>query len=136
MTRCYSELIELPDFDSRFSYLRLDGKVGAQTFGYDRYINQEFYRSSEWKSIRDLVIVRDFGCDLGIIGREIQNRPVVHHMNPITIEDLEHNRAIVMNPEFLVTVSYETHNAIHYGSEPRQVSFVERRPNDTCPWKL
>lgn len=127
--------MDFPDFESRFEYLKLGGQVGIQTFGFERYLNQKFYHSSEWKSVRDLVIVRDLGCDLGIIGREIYSRPVVHHMNPITVDDLERMRSIVLNPEFLITVSHDTHNAIHYGGEPRQIEAVERRPNDTCPWR-
>lgn len=133
--RSFTELMDFPDFESRFEYLKLGGQVGIQTFGFERYLNQKFYHSSEWKSVRDLVIVRDLGCDLGIIGREIYSRPVVHHMNPITVDDLERMRSIVLNPEFLITVSHDTHNAIHYGGEPRQIELVERRPNDTCPWR-
>lgn len=131
----YSELSRLMTFEERFDYLELSGVVGTSTFGFDRYVNQAFYRSKRWKEIRDYVITRDLGCDLGIIGREIYDRPVVHHMNPITLEDLEDETEFLLNPEFLITTTHDTHNAIHYGTKPRE-PWTERRPNDTCPWKL
>ena len=134
--RTYSELIKLPTFEERFDYLRLDGVVGKDTFGFDRYINQRFYRSSEWKRIRNQVIVRDNGCDLGIDEYEIHGRILIHHMNPISIEDLQHMSDLLMNPEYLICVSHRTHNAIHYGDENLIVSApIERRQNDTCPWR-
>ena len=134
--RTYSELIKLPTFEERFDYLRLDGVVGKDTFGFDRYLNQQFYRSSEWKRIRNQVIVRDNGCDLGIDDYEIHGRILIHHMNPISVEDLQHMSDLLMNPEYLICVSHRTHNAIHYGDESLIVTApIERRQNDTCPWR-
>ena len=134
--RTYSELIQLQTFEERFDYLRLDGVVGKDTFGFDRYLNQQFYRSSEWKRIRNQVIVRDNGCDLGIDEYEIHGRILIHHMNPISIEDLQHVSDLLMNPEYLICVSHRTHNAIHYGDENLIVSApIERSQNDTCPWR-
>ena len=134
--RTYSELIKLPTFEERFNYLRLDGVVGKDTFGFDRYLNQQFYRSSEWKRIRNQVIVRDNGCDLGIDEYEIHGRILIHHMNPISIEDLQHMSDLLMNPEYLICVSHRTHNAIHYGDESLIVTApIERSQNDTCPWR-
>ena len=134
--RTYSELIQLPTFEERFDYLRLDGVVGKDTFGFDRYLNQQFYRSSEWKRIRNQVIVRDNGCDLGIDEYEIHGRILIHHMNPISIEDLQYMSDLLMNPEYLICVSHRTHNAIHYGDESLIVTDpIERSQNDTCPWR-
>ena len=134
--RAYSELIQLPTFEERFDYLRLGGVVGKDTFGFDRYLNQQFYRSSEWKRIRNQVIVRDNGCDLGIDDYEIHGRILIHHMNPISIEDLQHMSDLLMNPEYLICVSHRTHNAIHYGDESLIVTApIERSQNDTCPWR-
>ena len=134
--RTYSELIQLPTFDERFNYLRLDGVVGKDTFGFDRYLNQQFYRSSEWKRIRNQVIVRDNGCDLGVDEYEIHGRILIHHMNPISIEDLQYMSDLLMNPEYLICVSHRTHNAIHYGDESLIVTApIERSQNDTCPWR-
>lgn len=134
--RRYSELVLLSTFEERFEYLKLGGKVGADTFGFDRWQNQAFYRSAEWLRVRDLVIVRDNGCDLGIEGRGIGRRIIIHHMNPITIEDIRDAADILLNPEFLICVSHETHNAIHYGDADLLVKdYVPRSPNDTCPWK-
>ena len=134
--RTYSELCQLSTFEDRFDYLRLNGSVGEDTFGFDRYLNQQFYRSREWKRIRDLVILRDNGCDLGIDEYEIHGRILIHHMNPISIEDLQHMSDFLMNPEYLICVSHRTHNAIHYGDESLIVSApIERSQNDTCPWR-
>ena len=134
--RTYSELIQLPTFEERFDYLRLDGVVGKDTFGFDRYLNQQFYRSSEWKRIRNQVIVRDNGCDLGIDDYEIHGRILIHHMNPISIEDLQHMSDLLMNPEYLICVSHRTHNTIHYGDESLIVTApIERSQNETCPWR-
>lgn len=134
--RRYSELILLPSFEERFEYLKLGGEVGAETFGFDRYQNQAFYNSQEWKSVRDKVIIRDNGCDLGIVGREIGRRVIIHHMNPITVEDIRFATDALLNPEFLICVSHETHNAIHYSdAELLLKDFIPRSPNDTCPWK-
>lgn len=135
--RTYSELIQLPTFEERFRYLSLDGKVGAETFGYDRYINQVFYqRSKEWRSIRDFVIIRDNGCDLGVEGYDIFGKIIVHHMNPISIEDIERESEFLLDPDYLICVTHNTHNAIHYGDESLIFkSPIERTKNDTCPWK-
>lgn len=134
--RTYSELITLPTFEERFQYLRLDGSVGAETFGFDRYLNQVFYRSQKWKSVRDHVIIRDNGCDLGVEGYEINGRILVHHMNPITIQDLERESDFLLDPEYLISTIHNTHNAIHYGDESLlpQPPIVRAR-NDTCPWR-
>lgn len=135
--RTYSELSKLKTFEERFRYLELKGMVGQETFGYDRWLNQRFYRSPEWKHVRDLVIMRDNGCDLGIDDRSIYGRVLIHHMNPIRQQDITGLTEILMDPEYLITVSHETHNAIHYGDESLIVPSepVERTPFDTCPWK-
>ena len=137
MIRTYSELIKLPTFDERFEYLKLKGKVGFETFGYDRYLNQNFYKSSLWRSVRNRVINRDMGRDLGVEGYEIYGKIIIHHMNPITINDIEENTSYLMNPEYLICVSYDTHQAIHYGDRNllAEKGLNERFPNDTCPWK-
>lgn len=134
--RTYSELITLPTFEERFEYLRLGGKVGEATFGFDRYLNQIFYNSDEWRSIRDYVITRDAACDLGIPGREIYSRVLIHHMNPITKEDILRRSKFLLDPEYLITTIKNTHDAIHYGDASILVKpLVERTPNDTCPWR-
>lgn len=134
--RTYSELIELPTFEERFQYLQLNGKVGKDTFGFDRYLNQNFYRSIEWKRVRDEVIIRDNGCDLGIEDRLIGNRILVHHMNPIDDKSILDMTDILLNPEYLICVSHQTHNAIHYGDENQLIKLpIIRSKNDTCPWK-
>lgn len=136
--RTYSELITLPTFEERYNYLRLGGRVGEDTFGFDRYLNQAFYQNDkEWKSVRDYVIVRDNGCDLGIEGREIYGRILVHHMNPITKEDLLYRTKYLLDPEYLISTIKNTHDAIHYGDENLLYKLpVERSKNDTCPWRL
>ena len=132
----YTELSKLKTFEERFRYLQLCGEVGAETFGFERYLNQRFYKSAEWKRVRDEVILRDNGCDLGLEGHDICGRILIHHMNPIAVTDIEHCTDILLNPEYLVTVSHNTHNAIHYGDESLLVKApTERKPNDTCPWK-
>ena len=134
--RCYSELIHIPTFEERFEYLKLDGVVGIETFGFDRYLNQRFYHSKEWLIIRDHIISRDLGCDMVMVDREIQGKIYIHHMNPICIKDIELGDPILINPEYLVCMSFDTHNAVHYGSVellPRNP--IIRRPGDTCPWK-
>lgn len=138
MIRTYSELIKLPTFEERFEYLRLNGSVGQETFGFDRYLNQLFYqRSHKWKSVRDFVIIRDNGCDLGVEGYEISGRILVHHMNPITAKDIERESEFLLDPEYLISTVHNTHNAIHYGDESLLIKApVERRKNDTCPWRL
>lgn len=134
--KTYSELITLPTFEQRFEYLKLGGKVGIDTFGFERYLNQAFYNSAEWKHIRDIVILRDCGCDLGIADMEIHGRIIIHHMNPVTIADIRLASDILTDPEFLICVSHYTHNAIHYGSnELLPKEYIPRRANDTCPWK-
>lgn len=134
--RRYSELIRIPTFEERYKYLRLSGLIGESTFGFDRYLNQALYMSKEWKRIRSEIIIRDNGCDLAMDGYDIGEKIIVHHMNPLTIEDVNGRNDDIFNPEYLVCVSHRTHNAIHYGDEsllPKDP--VERRPGDTCPWK-
>lgn len=134
--RSYSELKTLSTFEERYNYLRLKGRVGQDTFGFDRIFNQMFYRSREWKAVRDLVIVRDGACDLGIEGHEIRERIIIHHMNPISLDDIRENSDFLMNPEYLITTIHSTHNAIHYGDEGLlRKAPIERTRNDTCPWK-
>lgn len=134
--RTYSELITLPTFKERYRYLRLKGFVGEETFGYDRYLNQTFYRSREWKDIRDYVILRDNGCDLGIPGREIHSRILIHHMNPITKQDILNRSEFLFDPEYLISTIKVTHDAIHYGDETLLMEEpIIRTENDTCPWK-
>lgn len=124
-------------FQDRFNYLRLDGQVGKDTFGFDRIFNQRFYRSREWKAVRDFVIIRDNGCDLGIEGHEIHGQNIlIHHLNPITLDDIENRTDILLDPEYLITTIHNTHNAIHYGDDGLLVTApIERSANDTCPWR-
>lgn len=134
--KTYSELILLLTFEERFKYLQLNGRVGDDTFGFDRYINQKFYRSAEWKRIRDYIIIRDNGCDLAVDGYEIHGRILIHHMNPITISDIKFSTEYLMNPDYLICVTHNTHNAIHYGDEKQIITgSIVRTKNDTCPWK-
>lgn len=134
--KTYSELIKFPTFETRFEYLQLKGVIGEETFGFDRWLNQRFYKSKEWKSIRDFVIIRDGGCDLAMEGYDIMDRVLIHHMNPVRTNDFIHVTDILTNPEYLVCVSHNTHNAIHYGDKSLLVTApIERRPGDTCPWK-
>ena len=139
--RTYTELIRLPTFIERYRYLRLGGRVGEETFGFDRYLNQVFYKSDEWLEIRDYVIRRDTGngkyCrDLGVRGHDIRERILVHHMNPITKEDILSRSDFLLNPEYLICTIKNTHDAIHYGDESLLITApIERSPNDTCPWK-
>lgn len=135
--RTYSELITLPTFEERFEYLKLSGSVGEETFGFDRYFNQKLYSSPEWKRVRREVIIRDNGCDLGIPDREIFGKILVHHMNPMCLEDIEEHNPDIFNPEYLISTTKETHDAIHYGDNSILLSneLVERKPNDTCPWR-
>lgn len=133
--RRYSELRRLETFEERFDYLRLGGEVGVSTFGFDRYINQDFYRSQEWRSARRDVIVRDNGCDLGIPGREIHTGILVHHINPMTVDDVVHGEDWIINPEFLITTCHDTHNAIHYGDASQlRKEWTPREPGDTRLW--
>ena len=134
--RTYSELIRLTSFEDRFNYLRLLGNVGQDTFGFDRYFNQLFYRSREWKNIRNQVIARDQGCDLGILDRPIYDLAIVHHMNPISIDDIKDATDYLLNPDYLITTTKLTHDLIHYGRDlPPSNELIERKPNDTCPWR-
>ena len=134
--RTYSELIAIPTFEERFKYLQLNGNVGAETFGYDRVFNQRFYSSLEWKRLRDEIIFRDNGCDLGILDRRIMGKILIHHMNPIMLEDIQKSSEFLLNPEYLICTSFETHNAIHYGDENLLFKApIERTKYDTCPWR-
>ena len=135
--KTYSELSTIPTFLERFRYLKLNGAVGVDTFGFDRYLNQVFYSSDEWKRVRREIIIRDNGCDLGVEGFEVNDKILIHHMNPITKEDVLNRNPVIFDPEFLISTSFNTHQAIHYGDENLlPITFlVNRRPNDTCPWK-
>lgn len=134
--KTYTELIQLPTFEERYRYLRLGGVIGEDTFGFDRYLNQLLYTSQEWRSVRNSVIIRDNGCDLGVEGREIYGKVLIHHMNPITVEDIRRREPWIFDPENLITTTLATHNAIHYGDESLlMIAPVERTKNDTCPWK-
>lgn len=136
MIRTYTELKQMPTFEDRYEYLRLHGEVGKDTFGFDRIFNQQFYRSPEWKRAKTAVVVRDMGCDLGDEDHPITGNIIVHHMNPITLKDIQEGSDLLFNPEYLISVSHATHNAIHYGdAELLPKPPVERTPNDTCPWK-
>lgn len=135
MIRTYRELRRIETFEDRFRYLSLRGRVGDSTFGFDRWINQEFYRSHQWRQLRHHVIARDMGCDLGVEGYEIHDRVIIHHMNPMNADDIVHGEESILDPEFLITTTHRTHNAIHYGDEsllPRPL--VERRFGDTKLW--
>lgn len=135
--RCYTDLSQLQTFEERFEYLRLNGVVGRDTFGFDRIFNQRFYTSPEWRRVRDAVIVRDNGCDLGVNGHEIYGqRIIIHHLNPFRLEDLEERADVLLDPEFLITTIHSTHNAIHYGDASQIVTApLVRTQNDTCPWR-
>lgn len=135
--RTYKELSELKTFEERFAYLRLNGQVGKDTFGFDRIFNQKFYTSKEWRALRDFVILRDNGCDLGIEGHEIYGQKIIiHHLNPISLDDIANKTDFLMNPEYLITTIHNTHNAIHYSDESLlQTGPVIRSANDTCPWR-
>lgn len=136
--RTYTELSKLKTFKQRFEYLKLDGKIGEETFGYDRYINQRFYKDPEYRAIRDYVIVRDNGCDMGVEGYDYVEgeKIIIHHMNPITVEDIVNRSEFALDPEYMVSVRHLTHNAIHYGDESLLIQEpIERRKNDTCPWR-
>lgn len=135
VTRTYSELKVFGTFEDRYDYLRLRGAVGDSTFGFDRFINQQFYTSTEWRQLRQHVIARDNGLDLGIEGHEIYDKIIIHHMNPMTVEAIEEGRAEILDPEFLISCTLQTHNAIHYGNKSQlRQPWVERRPGDTDLW--
>lgn len=134
--KSYSELKALSTFEERYNYLRMRGRVGQDIFGFDRVFNQMFYTSREWKRVRDIVIARDNGCDLGVNGYDIYGPVIIHHMNPISLEDIQDGTDFLMNPEYLITTCHSTHNAIHYGNgELLGKSPIVRKPYDTCPWK-
>lgn len=135
--KSYSELCSLSSFDDRFRYLKLNGQVGIDSFGFDRYMNQDFYKSAEWRQIRSAIIVRDNGCDLGVPDHPINGRIFIHHINPITQEDIIYSTEKLLDPENLICISMETHNALHYGDESilNKNKVVIRTQNDTCPWK-
>lgn len=135
--KTYSEMVQLPTFEERFDYLKLNGRVGEDTFAFDRYFNQKFYRSEEWKALRNRIIVRDSGCDLGVEGYEIRSqRALIHHINPITLEDIRSGSRALFDPDNLITTTHTTHNALHYGDKDQLfLGLTERKPNDTCPWK-
>lgn len=134
--KTYSELIKLPTFKERYRYLKMNGVVGEETFGFDRWLNQAFYKSKEWLAIRDHVIFRDNGCDLGMPDREIRGRVLIHHMNPITKRDILDRSDFLLNPEYLITTTKVTHDAIHFSDESLLYEDpIERTMHDTCPWK-
>lgn len=134
--KCYSELITIPTFIERYRYLKIGGLVGADTFGHDRYLNQILYHSSEWLEFRDDIIIRDNGCDLACAGFELLDRILVHHINPITVEDVLRRDPKIFDPENVISTCLNTHNAIHYGDESKLILLpVERTRNDTCPWR-
>ena len=135
-TKSYSELMRLKTFEERYQYLRIGGAVGAETFGYDRYLNQILYNSHDWRKFRNPIIIRDNGCDLACLDRELESRVIIHHINPITVEDVLNRDPKIFDPENVICVSHNTHQAIHYGDENLLYKNpVERKPNDTCPWK-
>ena len=136
MIRCYSDLIKMDSFEDRFNYLALHGRVGQDTFGYERYLNQMVYHNHKWKALRDQIIIRDNGCDLGLEGYDIYDKIYIHHMNPITAGDIVNNSEFMWNPEFLICVSFSTHNAIHYGDESylTRNQVIERKAGDTRLW--
>lgn len=133
--RRYSELIRIPSFEGRYEYLRLYGSVGQDTFGFDRYINQSFYTSKEWHRARQEVLIRDDGCDLGVPGHEINGSVLVHHINPMVADDITHAEDWILDPEYLITTTPRTHNAIHYGDARLLLPpYVKRQPGDTRLW--
>lgn len=135
--KTYTELMQFSSFEDRFRYLKLNGVVANETFGFDRYLNQKFYKSPEWRHVREQVMIRDQGCDLAHRDHPIFGNIIIHHMNPISLDDVENNPEILLDPEFLICVSLETHNALHYGDESvlSKNKLVERTPGDTTPWK-
>lgn len=136
MIRTYTQLQKIPEFIDRFIYLKLSGVVGQETFGFDRYLNQQLYTSRRWKQVRDVVIIRDGACDLGVDGYDLHSNIYIHHMNPISANDIRSNHPYVFDPEFLISTSFTTHNAIHFGDENQlPILPTERSPGDTIPWK-
>lgn len=136
MNKSYLELIQIPTFQERYEYLKIGGRIGEETFGFDRHLNQTLYRSSEWKRFRRQIIIRDKGCDLGCEGYELYDKILIHHINPITIDDVLNRASCIFDPNNVICTSLNTHNAIHYGdSELLVTEPIERTKNDTCPWK-
>lgn len=136
MIKTYSSAIAIPKFEDRYAYLKLGGKVGEDTFGHSRYLNQVFYKSKEWKDFRDYIVIRDEGCDLGCKDHPISGRIYIHHLNPISQKDILDRADLLLDPENAICVSFDTHQAIHYGDESLlRLDPIERRPNDTCPWR-
>lgn len=134
--KSYSTLIQLPTFEERFNYLKCNSKIGEDTFGFDRYLNQAFYTSDEWKTLRRQIIIRDNGCDLADPDRPIAGPIIVHHLNPVSVEDILNRTELLLNPDFLICVSDNTHKSIHFGNENNLIKLPkERVPYDTCPWK-
>lgn len=133
--KSYSELIKLKTFDERFEYLQLNGLVGEETFGYSRYLNQLLYRSMDWRNLRKSIIIRDNGCDLGVPNYDISGKVLVHHINPISLKDIEDRNPLIYDMNNLITVSFMTHQAIHYGDKNLLFDPIERKPNDMCPWR-
>ena len=134
MIRTYNELRSIRTYDERYDYLRLNGRVADTTFGFDRYLNQMFYKSAKWSKIRNDIIVRDLGCDLGIPDYEIHGKIIIHHMNPISVNDILDDTEYLTNPNYLICTTHNTHNAIHYGNMTPNI-MVDRQPGDTCPWR-
>lgn len=136
-TRSYSELTKITSFEDRFNYLKLGGVIGSRTFGGNRYLNQKLYSSYEWRRFRDEIILRDHGCDLGVPGYELSSRIYIHHINPLTEDDLKHSSEFIFDPDNVVVTSFATHEAIHYGNKNLLIpaTVISRKPNDTCPWK-
>lgn len=133
--RSYTEMLQRRSFEERYEYLKLNGTVGNVTFGFDRYINQQFYTSAQWRNVRSAVIARDLGCDLAVEGYDIHSRLLIHHMNPISADEILHGDEAILDPEFLITTTHKTHNAIHYGDAKLLAQpLVERRPGDTKLW--
>lgn len=135
MRKNYTDISKLKTFEERFEYLKIGGNVGIETFGFDRYANQALYSSREWKKVRDEVIIRDKGCDLGVEGFDIYSKPIIHHIEPITMEQIINRDPIIFDPDNLITVSHRTHNAIHYGNELKSNIPIERTKGDTTLWR-
>lgn len=133
--KTYSELLTFSSYEDRLKYLMLNSKIGIETFGFDRWINQSFYKSRDWLRVKEQIIIRDNGCDMGLEGFEIYDRIIVHHMNPLDSDDIRNVSDYLLNPNYLISVSLNTHNAIHYGRTPFNPVMIERTMNDTCPWR-
>lgn len=138
LTKSYKELSLIDNYIERYNYLKLDGVLGAETFGFDRWVNQRFYKTDEWKRLRESIILRDDGNDMGADGYPIKGKILIHHINPISLDDIVNKKSLVLDPDNLVCVSLLTHNAIHYGNDElmKDKILIERKPYDTCPWRL